>query len=206
VQSKIQNPKSKIVIAGAGPAGSGLAIRLAQSGFNTVLIEREHFPRPKLCGEFISPECFRHFKELGVLEDMLAAGGDRIVETRFFETGGRSVTVPTNWFGNGDFALSLSRREMDNRLLERAKGLGVEVHDGTMLTDVEYTHDVVQGVRVRSSTGDVRVIAGDFFVDATGRAGALSKSIRKKKENSAAARPSLVGFKAMPVYRMLRAR
>jgi menaquinone-9 beta-reductase len=195
VQSKIQNPKSKIVIAGAGPAGSGLAIRLAQSGFNTVLIEREHFPRPKLCGEFISPECFRHFKELGVLEDMLAAGGDRIVETRFFETGGRSVTVPTNWFGNGDFALSLSRREMDNRLLERAKGLGVEVHDGTMLTDVEYTHDVVQGVRVRSSTGDVRVIAGDFFVDATGRAGALSKSIRKKKENSAAARPSLVGFK-----------
>ena len=129
------------------------------------------------------------------MEEMLAAGGDRIVETRFFEKGGRSVTVPTNWFGNGDFALSLSRREMDNRLLERAKAVGVDVHDGTIVTDVEYIGDAVHGVRVRSAAGDTRVIAGDFFVDATGRSRVLSKLIGKQKANSAAVRPSLVGFK-----------
>ena len=58
---KSQNRKSKIVIVGAGPAGASLAIRLAQKGFEVVLIEREKFPRQKLCGEFISPECLASF-------------------------------------------------------------------------------------------------------------------------------------------------
>ena len=195
MRSQIANRKSKILIAGAGPAGSSLAIRLAQLGLSTVLIEREHFPRPKLCGEFISPESFAHFEQLGVLVEMLGAGGDRILETRFFEIGGRSVVVPTNWFGKGEFALSLSRHEMDHRLLERAKAVGVEVHDSTTVTDVETTNGAVQSVRMRSAYGDTKEIAADFFVDATGRSRVLSKSLEKLKEARPRVRPSLVGFK-----------
>ena len=77
-----------IVIAGAGPAGSSLAIRLSRLGFTVTLIERYKFPRAKLCGEFISPECLKHFEELGVLDEMLTAGGDRVSETVFYETAG----------------------------------------------------------------------------------------------------------------------
>src|SRR5687768_3136532 len=181
-QSAIRDPQSAIVIVGAGPAGSSLAIRLAKLGFNTVLIEREHFPRPKLCGEFISPESFAHFEQLGVLEEMLGAGGDRILETRFFETGGKNVTVPTNWFGKGDFALSLSRQAMDHLLLKRAKALGVEVHEGALVTDILDRDGVVQSIRMRSAEGNTDEIAADFFVDATGRSRMLSKSLRKRKE------------------------
>src|SRR5690348_5628648 len=117
-------PKSDqpIVIAGAGPAGSSLAIRLRAQNVPVVLIERYNFPRQKLCGEFISPECLAHFAELGVRDQMLDAGGDRVFETRFFELGGRSLNVPTNWFGAGDFALSLSRARMDEILLNAAQG------------------------------------------------------------------------------------
>ena len=82
----------KIAIAGAGPAGSSLAIRLAEAGFDVTLIEREKFPRHKLCGEFISPECFDHFRELGVLDRMLSAGGDHISETRFYSPSGKNVS------------------------------------------------------------------------------------------------------------------
>ena len=46
-----------VIIAGAGPAGSSAAIRLAAGGLNVLLVEQKKFPRPKLCGEFISPEC-----------------------------------------------------------------------------------------------------------------------------------------------------
>ena len=63
------------VIVGAGPAGSSLAIRLALRGSKVTLIERDRFPREKLCGEFISPECFRHFEDLGVTGDLFAKGG-----------------------------------------------------------------------------------------------------------------------------------
>ncbi len=198
-QSPIHNPRSKIVIAGAGPAGSTLAIRLAQAGLETVLIEREHFPRHKLCGEFISPECLKHFDELGVMESMMSAGGDRIAETRFFESGGRSIAVPSEWFGSGSFALGLSRSEMDHRLLERARNSGVEVHEGTSVTGLDRGDDGrITGITTRASNGEQIVIDGDIFADATGRARVLARLDEKQSERRTpqSVKPAFVGFKS----------
>ena len=196
VPSQFQNRNSKIAIAGAGPAGASLAIRLARSGFDTILIERERFPRQKLCGEFISPECFTHFRSLGVLENMLDAGGDRILETRFFATGGRSVAVPTSWFGRGDYALSLSRAEMDNQLLERAKAVGVTVLEGTAVTGAESVDGRISSLTVRTSDAGIEEIKADIFIDATGRSRIVSKAAEKKdRPNAERPKPALVGFK-----------
>ncbi|HKP71243.1 MAG TPA: NAD(P)/FAD-dependent oxidoreductase [Pyrinomonadaceae bacterium] len=207
-KSAIRNPRSAIgpdprsaigpgprsaIIAGAGPAGSSLAIRLATRGFETTLIERERFPREKLCGEFISPECLKHFEELGVLDELLDVGGDRIHETSFFESGGRSVSVPNDWFEKDSFALSLSRSVMDNALLERARAVGVNVIDGCSVTSVEKENGMVRGVSARDHGGTVRELTGDVFVDATGRGQVLTKLTRTNKERT---RPAFVGFKA----------
>ena len=198
MKSQIENRKSKIAIAGAGPAGSSLAIRLAESGFETVLVERKRFPREKLCGEFISPECVAHFRSLGVLDEMLAAGGDHIFETRFFEMGGRSVTVPSRWFGGQDFALSLSRAEMDYQLLERARRAGAEVHDGVAIVGVNVENGAVTALTTRSDEGSLADITADVFVDATGRAGVLAKLAEKTTSSRQrhSTKPMLVGFKA----------
>ena len=116
-----------VAIAGAGPAGSSAAIQLALAGARVLLIEEKKFPRPKLCGEFISPECLTHFKRLGVMEQMSAAGGAAVSETVFYSRHGNSVAVPSEWFMSGTQALGLSRSEMDHRLLQRAKHAGVLV-------------------------------------------------------------------------------
>ena len=87
-QSQIANRKSQILIIGAGPAGASLAIRLARQNFAVVLIEREKFPRHKLCGEFVSPECLAHFADLDVLDEMISVGGDRISQTIFYAPSG----------------------------------------------------------------------------------------------------------------------
>src|SRR5437763_5233450 len=89
-----------IAVVGAGPAGSSAAIRLALAGKRVLLVEKEKFPREKLCGEFISPECLEHFAELGVLDRMQFAGGVAIAETVFFGRGGRGVAVPSAMFGS----------------------------------------------------------------------------------------------------------
>ena len=192
-ESAIRNSQSAIVIVGAGPAGSSLAIRLAQNGFETTLIEREHFPREKLCGEFISPECLQHFGDLGVLDEMLDAGGDRIRETRFFASGGSSIAVPNDWFETNSFALSLSRSVMDNTLLKRAKQCGVKVIDGCSVTSVEKQNGSVRSISAREHDGTVRELAADLFIDATGRSQALTKLTRSQKERT---KPAFVGFKA----------
>ena len=207
--SKIQNLKSKIAIVGAGPAGASLAIRLAGTGFEVCLIEREKFPRHKLCGEFISPECLAHFQKLGVLSEMLAVGGDRISETVFYEPGGKSVSVPSAWF-NADLqgALSISRAEMDFQLMEKAKGSGVEVLEETAAVGLLFENDKVCGVKVRTKDGELKEITARLTIDATGRTNVLGKlaekeqlritnyELRKKiKNQKSKIKNHLVGFK-----------
>ena len=111
-----------VVVVGGGPAGASASVHLARAGARVLLAERERFPREKLCGEFISPECFAHFARLGVAGEMAGAGGVHLRETKFFAESGRAVSVPSEWFAGGaGGALGLSRAEMDSRLLERAR-------------------------------------------------------------------------------------
>lgn len=192
--SAVSTEHSEIVIVGAGPAGTSLAIRLAATGRAVTLIEKDRFPRAKLCGEFISPECFRHFAELGVLEEMSARGGAQITETRFFDAAERSVAVPTRWFGHGDYALSLSRAQMDETMLLRAKDVGVNVQEGSRVTGVEIDGYRIAAIEVKSEREHVN-ITGDLFIDATGRASTLSRLIEKRSDDKPPARSRLIAFK-----------
>jgi len=205
MKSKIQNPKSKIVIVGGAVAGASVAIRLVQSGFQVCLIERERFPRQKLCGEFVSPECLEHFRQLGVLDEMLAAGGARLTETVFYAPNGRNVAVPSKWFSNGAAALGISRAEMDFRLLERAKNLGAEVLEETQVTGLLEESGEIRGVTAKTNNGEKVEITADFTIDASGRAAVLANFAKKSRvgkrneqrtTNNEQIRNRLVGFKA----------
>src|SRR5437588_10273175 len=88
-----------VIIAGGGPAGASAAIHLATGGARVLLAEQKKFPRAKLCGEFISPECTSHFERLGVADQMFAASPARLTETVFYSRQGKSVSVPSAWFG-----------------------------------------------------------------------------------------------------------
>jgi flavin-dependent dehydrogenase len=44
-----------IVVVGAGPAGAAIAAHLARSGLSVILINRQPFPRDKVCGDFVGP-------------------------------------------------------------------------------------------------------------------------------------------------------
>jgi flavin-dependent dehydrogenase len=167
-----------IVIAGAGPAGSSAAIHLARSGARVALVEQKSFPRPKLCGEFISPECLTHFERLGVLESMLAGGATTLDKTVFYSRRGRNCEVPSIWFGG--MALGLSRAEMDNRLLERARECGATIFTETSVTGLIQQEEKVAGVAVRNGTGNFELRA-PLVIDATGRARQLARYIQKQR-------------------------
>ncbi|MGI8494419.1 MAG: NAD(P)/FAD-dependent oxidoreductase, partial [Pyrinomonadaceae bacterium] len=189
-------------------AGTSAAIRLALDGFSVTLVEREKFPREKLCGEFISPECFRHFRELGVFENMLSAGGDRIRETVFYAPNGKSVSVPSEWFNKEESALGLSRAEMDFQLLKRAKAVGVKVLEETQIIGLLFDDIKVVGAKAKNKTGETFEINADLTIDATGRAAVLANLAGKFKVQNpkfkvsesrtpiANSQKRLVGFKA----------
>jgi flavin-dependent dehydrogenase len=47
--------KADAIVVGAGPAGAATAILLAETGRSVVVLDRAERPRPKICGEYLSP-------------------------------------------------------------------------------------------------------------------------------------------------------
>jgi flavin-dependent dehydrogenase len=187
--------KFDVAIAGAGPAGASAAIQLALAGATVLLIEEKKFPRAKLCGEFISPECLSHFTRLGVIDQMKGAGGATVTETVFYSRSGRSVSVPSEWFKHDMAALGLSRSEMDLQLLKRAKVCGVEVLEDTHASRLLSEEGVVRGIRVKNGAA-LRDYEALVSIDATGRTRSLARHLDQRSANLRKHTNPWVAFKA----------
>ncbi len=183
------------IIAGGGPAGASAATHLAMRGVRVLLVEQKKFPRAKLCGEFISPECAVHFERLGVTDQMFAAGPARLSATVFYSRKGDHVTVPSAWFGAGEFALGLSRAEMDERLLRRAVEAGACVLEDAQVVGPIGDRTSVQGVSVKRGES-VAEYRAPLVIDATGRSRALCRRLDPNRIRSKTRRMPLVAFKA----------
>jgi len=184
-----------VAIAGAGPAGTSAAIHLAMKGAKVLLVEQKRFPRSKLCGEFISPECLQHFQRLGVGNQMISAGGATLTQTVFYSQRGRSVNVPTDWFGVNARALGLSRAEMDYQLLERARRAGAHVLEDTHAAELIIDRGRVRGLTLKTGN-DVVQLPALVTIDATGRSRTLARKLSNKDKSQPISRYNLVAFKA----------
>lgn len=189
---KPRNDNFDVIIAGGGPAGASAAIHLARGAARVLLIEQKKFPRAKLCGEFISPECQTHFERLGVAGAMISSGPALLRETVFYSSKGHHVAVPSKLFGGGRPAYGLSRAVMDEVLLRCAQDNGVVVHEGASITEPILDGERVVGVRVKID-GAHHDYRARITIDATGRARILSRKVDHGNGNSK--RPSLVAFK-----------
>lgn len=125
--------RADLVIAGGGPAGAALAIELAGAGRKIVLVERETGPHDKVCGEFLSGEALGALARLGL--DVAALGAVPIGEVRL--VCGASRVARRLPFA----AASLSRRVLDEALIERARAAGAEIRRGVAVRALDRTGD-----------------------------------------------------------------
>ncbi len=184
-----------VIIAGGGPAGASAAIRLATRGARVLLAEQKKFPRPKLCGEFISPECASLFERLKIADQMFAAHPAELTETVFYSRRGRRVSVPSSWFGSSGLALGLSRAEMDERLLRRAAAAGADVIEEAHVNELLFENKVVCGVNIKTQRGHATYRA-PIVVDATGRSRTLARHAEPNAKTKRSQRAPMVAFKA----------
>lgn len=163
------------LIIGGGLAGSSLAIRLAQAGRETLLIEREARPHHKVCGEFLSGEAVAYLHEVGV--DVAALGALPIQRVRL---AGRKLI--------GEAALpfqaySFSRFYLDEALLARASAAGAKVVRGQRVQSLVYEHD-----RWIADTSSGRSEAAQAFL-------ASGKHDLRGWPRPEGKQPNLIGFK-----------
>jgi flavin-dependent dehydrogenase len=63
-----------VVVVGAGPAGAVAAAHLAANRHRLLLLDRNKFPREKICGDGLLPDALRCLDAIGVGEIVRAAG------------------------------------------------------------------------------------------------------------------------------------
>ncbi|HNW28950.1 MAG TPA: FAD-dependent monooxygenase [Spirochaetota bacterium] len=118
--------KTKVLIIGAGPAGSMAACRLAAGGFHDfILADRSDFPRMKPCAGGISPSSHRFLQKMG-MENLLAelTPSAPMRRVRFVGPGGQEIIMTT-----GLKAMTINRRIFDAALLQ-GQGAGGPVRSG----------------------------------------------------------------------------
>src|SRR5512132_2630346 len=82
-----------VAIIGGGPAGSSCAAFCAFAGLRTVVLEREKFPREKVCGDCLNPSCWPVLRRLGIAEGVRQLPHGILNAVEFIAIGGRKVIV-----------------------------------------------------------------------------------------------------------------
>jgi flavin-dependent dehydrogenase len=169
------------IIIGAGPAGSSVSALLAREGLRALLLEKSRFPREKLCGEFVTPNCLNVFDRLGVREQIFEAGAKIIDQWTLFAPDGRGVEVPMEWIADGHrHAIGISRARMDMILLECAKEAGVDVREGFHVSSRLLRENGTTFIEGNADGETVERFSAPVVIDASGRNGVFSKQIAQR--------------------------
>lgn len=101
--------ETQVLIVGGGPAGSACAWALRRAGVETIVVDKQSFPRLKLCAGWITPRVLR---QLRINPQHYPHSLTRF-KTLHFYIRGRPLTIPTRQY-------AIRRVEFDAWLLKRA--------------------------------------------------------------------------------------
>jgi geranylgeranyl reductase family protein len=167
-----------VVVVGAGPAGAATAILLSERGLDVLVLDRATFPRPKLCGEYLSPETARILDRLGVLKAVDAAGATPLLGMRITAPDGTVLDARYRALGGRrpyrGHAMAISRSVLDAVLADRLRGLPVDFREGVRVTDLIVEGDRVAGVETLDAAGRRQTITAPLVVGADGRASVVA--------------------------------
>ena len=109
-----------VVIVGAGPAGTSTAISLENSGLSVALLDREQFPRDKICGDALSVDVVNQLKMLSPLLSSNFDDSDLKASSygvRIFSPDSEYVDIPFIYKGEKKCGYICRRLDFDNILV-----------------------------------------------------------------------------------------
>lgn len=157
-----------LIVVGGGPAGCACAITAARAGARVLLLEKDRFPRHKVCGEFVSPESLQLLDWLlgeECFQDRPEIDGARIFSLR------KTISFPIS-----PPAKSIARYDLDAELLAAARRAAAQAKEE--VTVLEANPGPVCQVRTKTGTFTARAV-----VNASGRWSQITQRTAKKSNS-----------------------
>lgn len=150
----MSNNATDIIIIGGGLAGLVSAIHLCKAGLAVVLIEKNEYPKHKVCGEYVSNEVLPYLQQLGA--DPMTTGAKRINRFLLSTTRGKTIEtkLPLGGFG-------VSRYTLDQFLFQKAIENKCTVLQDTV-TDVHFENDMFRVFTKEGHELTAKIVIGAF--------------------------------------------
>src|ERR1019366_3706051 len=184
------------VVVGAGPAGASTAILLARAGWSVALVERQRFPRRKVCGESLAASNLPLLDALGIGEAFSRLAGAELRRVALMR--GRETIVaslppaeaPAHRYGR-----ALGREHLDALLAAQAEAAGATLFQPWALQAIEGSAGRFRlRLRTAGAPGDACELEAGLIVAAHGSWEPLSSQravLRRARRSS-----DLFAFKA----------
>lgn len=162
------------IVVGAGPGGCSAAIFLAREGLKVLLLDKDNFPRDKVCGDGVTGY------GISVLEDMGVA--ERVDEINPWKVEGFVISSPHGIVmrqplpeleGVRDYGYSIPRKVFDNILFQFVK----ELRNVTTLEGFQVKNLIYDGNRIKGVRNGKEEFYGRFIVAADGANSVIARKL-----------------------------
>ena len=163
-----------VIVAGAGPAGSMAALVLARAGARVLIVDRESFPRDKLCGDTVNPGAIEFLHAMGLVGGPLDEGQPL---RGMILSGTRAVVSAT--YGGTHVGRSVRRYDFDMWMLERAIEAGARFESALVARQPLFQHAAVRGLVLspRGKPDRTNRVPASTVIAADGSRSALARSL-----------------------------
>ncbi|MEX0831324.1 MAG: geranylgeranyl reductase family protein [Nitriliruptoraceae bacterium] len=171
-----------VVVVGAGPAGSSAAARLASQGHDVIVLEKDTFPRDKVCGDGLTPRVVKELLDLGLVDEAHGRVDGWATQRGLRIHGGRTV-MELEWPQLDDWpswGATATRKVFDETLARNAQARGARlIESATVLEPVwrDAREDRVAGVTYRDADRRLGRIDAKVVIAADGPGGGLARHL-----------------------------
>ncbi len=174
----------EIIVVGAGPAGATAATALAQLGHDVLLLDRQQFPRDKICGDAVPAGAIEIMYHLGMKEKIKQAEAREelypLYKMLLVSPKGHKLEADFKKGKEGADSYIAPRIYYDAIIQQHAIDSGAEFSQAQVQGPILENGRVV-GVRARVN-GDVKEIHSKMVVGADGVTSPIARALRPKPE------------------------
>lgn len=170
-----------VIVVGGGPGGSSTSSFLARKGYNVLLLDKQHFPRDKICGDGVGGKSVRILEELGLIEEIERNEHADMYGVIFTSPRGDWVEIETKFPDreNKPAGYVVRRYVLDNILFQAAKRhKNVEAKEGHTVIDVlKDDKGRVIGVKAKDENEEVSEFKANVVVGADGASSVVATKV-----------------------------